>query len=94
MRISIIHTREICYYSGEFFLRRMEEALESIGCEVEYLELSHDDEDEITAAGLTAVPASKVNAPLIKECFLNLECELEWAFFCNNFFILIFVTLS
>ena len=43
MRISIIHTREICYYSGEFFLRRMEEALESIGCEVEYLELSHDD---------------------------------------------------
>ncbi|MDY3302019.1 MAG: hypothetical protein SOX30_06050 [Lachnospiraceae bacterium] len=45
MRISIIHTREICYYSGEFFLRRMEEALESIGCEVEYLELSHDDVD-------------------------------------------------
>lgn len=36
------------------------------------------DKDEIAASGLTAVPASKVNAPLIKECFLNLECELEW----------------
>ncbi|MGN0554015.1 MAG: flavin reductase family protein [Oscillospiraceae bacterium] len=43
------------------------------------IENNYYDEDEITAAGLTAVPASKVNAPLIKECFLNLECELEWA---------------
>lgn len=37
------------------------------------------DTDEITASGLTVVPASKVNAPMIEECFLNLECELEWA---------------
>jgi flavin reductase (DIM6/NTAB) family NADH-FMN oxidoreductase RutF len=37
------------------------------------------DKDEITSAGLKAVPASKVNAPLIEECFLNLDCELEWA---------------
>ncbi|MDR0948557.1 MAG: flavin reductase [Lachnospiraceae bacterium] len=36
------------------------------------------DTDEITAAGLTAEPASKVNAPCIKECFLNIECELMW----------------
>lgn len=34
--------------------------------------------DEITAAGLTAEPASKVNAPKIKDCFLNIECELLW----------------
>ncbi len=34
--------------------------------------------DEITASGLTAETALKVNAPLIKECFLNLECKLEW----------------
>jgi len=34
--------------------------------------------DEITAAGLTAEPATKVNAPRIKECFLNIECELLW----------------
>jgi len=36
------------------------------------------DADEITAAGLTAEPAAKVNAPRIKECFLNIECELLW----------------
>ncbi len=34
--------------------------------------------DEITAAGLTAEPAVKVNAPRIKECFLNMECEYLW----------------
>ena len=34
--------------------------------------------DEITAAGLTAEKAAKVNAPRIKECFLNIECEYLW----------------
>jgi len=34
--------------------------------------------DEITAAGLTAEKAVKVNAPRIKECFLNIECECLW----------------
>jgi flavin reductase (DIM6/NTAB) family NADH-FMN oxidoreductase RutF len=34
--------------------------------------------DEITAAGLTAERAVKVNAPRIKECFLNIECEFFW----------------
>ena len=36
------------------------------------------DEDEITAAGLTVENASTVNAPRVKECFLNLECEYLW----------------
>lgn len=34
--------------------------------------------DEITAAGLTAEKAAKVNAPRIKECMLNIECEYLW----------------
>ena len=34
--------------------------------------------DEITAAGLTTERAVKVNAPRIKECFLNIECEFSW----------------
>jgi len=34
--------------------------------------------DEITAAGLTAEKATIVNAPLIKECFLNIECVFLW----------------
>lgn len=36
------------------------------------------DTDEITASGLTAEKAVKVNAPRIKECFLNIECEFLW----------------
>ena len=36
------------------------------------------DTDEITASGLTAEKALKVNAPRIKECFLNIECEYLW----------------
>ncbi len=36
------------------------------------------DDDEITLSGLTAEPASTVDAPRIKECFLNLECRYSW----------------
>lgn len=34
--------------------------------------------DEITASGLTVEKALSVNAPRIKECFLNIECEFLW----------------
>jgi len=34
--------------------------------------------DEIAASGLTAEPATTVNAPRIQECFLALECEYVW----------------
>lgn len=36
------------------------------------------EKDEITASGLAAEPATFVNAPRIKECFLNLECKYLW----------------
>ena len=36
------------------------------------------EKDEITASGLTAENALKVNAPRIKECFLNIECNFLW----------------
>lgn len=39
---------------------------------------NHFDDDEITLSGLTAEPAAKVDAPRIKECFLNLECKYLW----------------
>jgi flavin reductase (DIM6/NTAB) family NADH-FMN oxidoreductase RutF len=32
--------------------------------------------DKFAAFGLTAVPASRVDAPLIAECFANLECRV------------------
>ena len=34
--------------------------------------------DEITAAGLTAVSAEWVKAPMVQECFMNLECRYSW----------------
>lgn len=36
------------------------------------------DADEITKSGLTAESAVTINAPRVKECFLNMECELLW----------------
>lgn len=36
------------------------------------------DDDEITLSGLTSERAITVNAPRIKECFLNIECEYLW----------------
>ncbi|MGB8453623.1 MAG: flavin reductase family protein [Anaerocolumna sp.] len=36
------------------------------------------DNDEITLSGLTAEQATSVNAPRIKERFLNLECRYLW----------------
>lgn len=34
--------------------------------------------DEIAASGLTAEPAEWVNAPMVRECFMNLECRFLW----------------
>lgn len=36
------------------------------------------DVDEITSSGLTIAPASVVDAPMIEECFMNLECKFKW----------------
>lgn len=36
------------------------------------------DTDEITASGFTVEPAAIVNAPRIRECFLNIECRFLW----------------
>ncbi len=34
--------------------------------------------DEITSSGLTVTPAKMVKAPMIEECFMNLECKFVW----------------
>lgn len=46
-------------------------------CEQTIVNNGYDDE-EITMSGLTAEKAMTVYAPRIKECFLNIECELLW----------------
>jgi flavin reductase (DIM6/NTAB) family NADH-FMN oxidoreductase RutF len=46
--------------------------------------------DKFQAIGLTPLPASKVEAPLIGECYVNLECKVVDTTLVNkyNFFIL------
>jgi flavin reductase (DIM6/NTAB) family NADH-FMN oxidoreductase RutF len=46
--------------------------------------------DKFARTGLTAAPASKVQAPLIAECYANLECRVADTRLVNsyNFFIL------
>ncbi len=39
--------------------------------------VSGKDHNKIEETGLTLIPASKVKAPLIKECPVNIECQLE-----------------
>ena len=36
------------------------------------------EDDELALSGLTAEPASTIDAPRIKECFLNRECRYLW----------------
>lgn len=42
------------------------------------IENNRFNDDELSVAGLTVEKARKVHAPLVKECFLNLECEYMW----------------
>ncbi len=42
--ILMIHTRELCYFSGGFFLDRMQESLEGLGAKVTKLSLAGDKE--------------------------------------------------
>lgn len=46
--------------------------------------------DKFVACGLTPLPASQVRAPLIDECYANLECRVADSRFVNkyNFFVL------
>jgi flavin reductase (DIM6/NTAB) family NADH-FMN oxidoreductase RutF len=46
--------------------------------------------DKFTVCGLTPMPASRVGAPLVAECYANLECKLIDATLATkyNFFLL------
>ena len=48
------------------------------------------DIDKFKAFRLTPVKASKVKAPLIKECYANLECKLFDASWANKYSLFIF----
>ncbi len=36
------------------------------------------EKDELAACGLTYSKGAVINAPIVNECFLNLECEVTW----------------
>lgn len=46
--------------------------------------------DKFEEFGLTAEPASKVGAPLIKECYANIECKLHDGRMINKYSLFIF----
>lgn len=41
-RILFLHTRELCYYSGSYFLQQMQQAASRLGVDSTYMELSED----------------------------------------------------
>lgn len=43
-KILLVNSRELCYYSGSFFLQRMCEALRNVGEDAEYVTLSDEDD--------------------------------------------------
>ena len=53
-------------------------------------ELDDGTPDKFAALGLTALPAERVSAPLVAECFANLECKVTDTRLVNkyNLFIL------
>jgi flavin reductase (DIM6/NTAB) family NADH-FMN oxidoreductase RutF len=62
-------------HSGEFVVNMVTEALASAMNESSASLRSH--ESEFERAGVTPVPAQKVNAPLILESPVNIECRLD-----------------
>jgi len=45
--------------------------------------------DKIKETGLTLLPAKKINAPLIKECYAHLECKLRDAIELGDHFFVV-----
>ncbi len=41
-KILLAHTRELCYYSGSFFLRKLTQALRTLGVEAEYISVPEE----------------------------------------------------
>ncbi len=88
---SASHGNYTCVLGWVYTAGHMYQALKETGCCVlnffsadisgkcfDTIQNNGFDTDEITASGLTAEKARSVNAPLIRECFLNIECEYLW----------------
>lgn len=69
------HSHALIKESGEFVVNIPST---SLAREVDYCGVaSGRDVDKFKETGLTAVPGSKVGAPLIKECPINIECKVS-----------------
>jgi len=69
------HSHTLIEQTGEFVINipgeELLEATDRCG------HLSGSEVDKFAATGLTAVPAAEVNAPLIAECHVNMECKVR-----------------
>lgn len=69
------YSHELIRQSGEFVIniptKRIVRAVDLCGLR------SGKDSDKIRMASLTSLPASKVSAPMIEECPVNIECVLK-----------------
>jgi flavin reductase (DIM6/NTAB) family NADH-FMN oxidoreductase RutF len=65
-------------------------AIDLISKVVDIGNCSGDDVDKFAAFGLTPRPAKRVKAPLVAECFANIECKVVDTSLVNkyNMFIL------
>ena len=65
-------------------------AFTSVSADISFVNCSGDEVDKFKRFRLTPVPGAKVAAPLIRECFANLECRIADARLVKvyNFFIL------
>lgn len=82
------HTFDLLVASGECVLNvpTVELARQVVGCG----NVSGRRVDKFERFGLTAAPASKVGAPLVAECYANLECRIADRRLVDdyNFFVL------
>jgi len=68
------HTLELMTRQGDFTVNVPDTEL---AAQVDYCGIvSGRTEDKFAATGLTLIPATLVNAPLIKECPYNIECRI------------------
>lgn len=66
---NILRTGEFCVdFPDSTLLEKCRESVKN----------NSEDDDEITKSGFTVETAVKISAPRIKECFLSIECGLEW----------------
>jgi len=70
------HMYEIAHNQKQFAVNFPDKDV--IGKCMATIENNDYEKDELSACGLTYGKCAAINAPIVNECFLNLECEVAW----------------